>query len=150
MENFRKDPIPGYEDEADFRKNYLKSVRKIVFAWVPGAFVSAQTGYAMEEFLELLVIWSSYGKEISTSALNKLIGQMWEHRPPASHWKAVQGILCGSGDTDLFDSLFCNREEKLNDTGVIWKRYPTTVWLIGLSIEIFSCRKGSPVQGRKI
>lgn len=47
LESFRKDPLPGYEDEKDFRKSYIKSVRKELF-FIPDSpisFVSAQTGY---------------------------------------------------------------------------------------------------------
>ena len=31
LESFRKDPLPGYEDEKDFRKNYVNSIRKELF-----------------------------------------------------------------------------------------------------------------------
>ena len=125
LESFRKDPIPGYEDEADFRKNYLKSVRKELFFLPesPIAFVSAQTGYAMEEFLRVARdLDARMEKEISTSALNKLIGQMWEHRPPAKvGGKRFKVFYAVQVDTRPFRiKLFCNREEKLNDQ---YRRY---------------------------
>ena len=33
LESFRKNPLPGYEDEKDFRKSYIKSVRKELFSF---------------------------------------------------------------------------------------------------------------------
>ena len=46
-------------------------------------------------------------KSISTSALNKLIGDMWEHRPPAKikgkRFKVFYGF---KSKTDLLESNF--------------------------------------------
>ena len=55
LESFRKDPLPGYEDEKDFRKSYLKSIRKELFFLPdsPVCFVSAQTGHAIKDFLQM-------------------------------------------------------------------------------------------------
>ena len=86
LESFRKDPLPGYEDEKDFRKSYLKSIRKELFFLPdsPVCFVSAKTGHSIKDFLQMgRDLNSRLDKSISTSALNKLIGEMWEHRPPA-------------------------------------------------------------------
>ena len=81
----------------------------------PIAFVSAQTGYAMEEFLRVARdLDARMEKEISTSALNKLIGQMWEHRPPAKvGGKRFKVFYAVQVDTRPFRiKLFCNRERK--------------------------------------
>ena len=46
--------------------------------------MSAQSGYAMQDFLQVAKdLDARMEKNISTSALNKLIGDMFEHRPPA-------------------------------------------------------------------
>ena len=85
LDGFRKDPLPGYEDENAFRKAYLQSVRK-EFVFLPDSpisFVSAHSGYAMQDFLQVAKdLDARMEKSISTSALNKLIGDMFEHRPP--------------------------------------------------------------------
>ena len=55
LESFRKDPLPGYEDEKDFRKSYVKSIRKELFFLPdsPISFVSALTGYSIQDFLQI-------------------------------------------------------------------------------------------------
>ena len=86
LESFRKDPLPGYEDEKDFRKNYIKSIRKELFFLPesPISFVSAHTGYSIKDFLQVARdLDARMDKTLPTSALNKIIGEMWEHRPPA-------------------------------------------------------------------
>ena len=125
LESFRKDPLPGYEDEKDFRKSYLKSIRKELFFLPdsPVCFVSAQTGHAIDDFLQIARdLDTRMEKAISTSALNKLIGEMWEHRPPAKvGGKRFKVFYAVQVDIRPFRiKLFCNREEKLNDQ---YKRY---------------------------
>lgn len=125
LESFRKDPLPGYEDEKDFRKSYIKSVRKELFFLPesPISFVSAQTGYAVEAFLNIARdLDARMDKSISTSTLNKLIGEMWEHRPPAKvGGKRFKVFYAVQVETRPFRiKLFCNREEKLNDQ---YRRY---------------------------
>ena len=125
LESFRKDPLPGYEDEKEFRKSYIKSVRKELF-FIPDSpisFVSAQTGYAVQDFLQVARdLNARMDKTISTSALNKLIGEMWEHRPPAKvGGKRFKVFYAVQVETRPFRiKLFCNREEKLNDQ---YRRY---------------------------
>ena len=76
LESFRKDPLPGYEDEKDFRKSYLKSIRKELFFLPdsPISFVSAMTGYSIKDFLQVARdLDSRMASALSTSALNKVI-----------------------------------------------------------------------------
>ena len=125
LEGFRKDPLPGYEDEKDFRKSYLKSIRK-EFYFLPDSpvsFVSAKTGYSIKDFLQVAQdLDARMDKAISTSALNKLIGDMWEHRPPAKikgkRFKVFYAVQVENRPFRI--KLFCNREERLNDQ---YKRY---------------------------
>ena len=125
LESFRKDPLPGYEDEKDFRKSYLKSIRKELFFLPdsPISFVSALTGYSIKDFLQVARdLDSRMDKALSTSALNKVIGEMWEHRPPAKvkgkRFKVYYAVQVESRPFRI--KLFCNREEKLNDQ---YRRY---------------------------
>lgn len=125
IESFRKNPLSGYQDEKDFRKSYLKSIRKELFFLPdsPISFASAHTGYAIEDFLRMgRDLDARMEKSISTSALNKLIGEMWEHRPPAKvggkRFKVFYAVQVENRPFRV--KLFCNREEKLNDQ---YKRY---------------------------
>ncbi len=125
LEGFRKDPLPGYEDEKDFRKSYLKSIRKEFFFLPdsPVSFVSAKTGYSIKDFLQVAQdLDARMDKAISTSALNRLIGDMWEHRPPAKikgkRFKVFYAVQVENRPFRI--KLFCNREERLNDQ---YKRY---------------------------
>ena len=125
LESFRKDPLPGYEDENDFRKSYLKSIRKELFFLPdsPISFVSALTGYSIKDFLQVARdLDARMDKVLSTSALNKVIGEMWEHRPPAKikgkRFKVFYAVQVENRPFRV--KLFCNREEKLNDQ---YRRY---------------------------
>jgi len=125
LESFRKDPLPGYEDEKDFRKSYLKSLRKEFFFLPdsPVSFVSAKTGYSIKDFLQVAQdLDSRMDETLSTSALNKLIGDMWEHRPPAKikgkRFKVFYAVQVENRPFRI--KLFCNREERLNDQ---YRRY---------------------------
>ncbi len=125
LESFRKEPLPGYEDEKDFRKSYLKSLRKEFFFLPdsPVSFVSAKTGHSINDFLQVAQdLDSRMDKTLSTSALNKLIGDMWEHRPPAKikgkRFKVFYAVQVENRPFRI--KLFCNREERLNDQ---YRRY---------------------------
>ena len=125
LESFRKNPLPGYEDEKDFRKSYLKSIRKELFFLPdsPITFVSALTGYSIKDFLQVARdLEARMDKTLSTSALNKVIGEMWEHRPPAKikgkRFKVFYAVQVESRPFRV--KLFCNKEEKLNDQ---YRRY---------------------------
>jgi GTP-binding protein len=125
LDGFRKDPLPGYEDEKEFRKSYLKSIRKELFFLPdsPITFVSALTGYSIKDFLQVaLDLDKRMDKALSTSALNKVIAEMWEHRPPAKvkgkRFKVYYAVQVESRPFRI--KLFCNREEKLNDQ---YRRY---------------------------
>ena len=125
LDGFRKDPLPGYEDENAFRKAYLQSVRK-EFVFLPDSpisFVSAHSGYAMQDFLQVAKdLDARMEKSISTSALNKLIGDMFEHRPPAKvRGKRFKIFYAVQVETRPFRiKLFCNREHKLDEP---YRRY---------------------------
>jgi len=125
LDGFRKDPLPGYEDENAFRKAYLQSVRKELFFLPdsPICFVSAQSGYAMQDFLQVARdLDARLEKSISTSALNKLFGDMFEHRPPAKvggkRFKIFYAVQVEKRPFRI--KLFCNREHKLDEP---YRRY---------------------------
>ena len=73
--------------------------------------------YRWEEILN-----TRLDKSISTSVLNKLIGEMWEHRPPAKikgkRFKVFYAVQVEN--RPFVSSYFCNREHKLGDP---YRRY---------------------------
>jgi len=125
LDGFRKDPLPGYEDEHAFRKAYLQSVRKELFFLPdsPICFDSARSGYAMQDFLQVARdLDARLEKSISTSALNKLFSDMFEHRPPAKvggkRFKIFYAVQVEKRPFRI--KLFCNREHKLDEP---YRRY---------------------------
>ena len=125
LDGFRKDPLPGYEDEHAFRKAYLQSVRKELFLLPdsPICFVSALSGYAVQDFLQVARdLDVRMEKAISTSALNKLFADMFEHRPPAKvggkRFKIFYAVQVEKRPFRI--KLFCNREHKLDEP---YRRY---------------------------
>ena len=125
LDGFRKDPLPGYEDEHAFRKAYLQSVRKELFFLPdsPICFVSALSGYAVQDFLQVARdLDVRMEKAISTSALNKLFADMFEHRPPAKvggkRFKIFYAVQVEKRPFRI--KLFCNREHKLDEP---YRRY---------------------------
>jgi len=125
LDGFRKDPLPGYEDEHAFRKAYLQSVRKELFFLPdsPICFVSALSGYALQDFLQVARdLDVRMEKAISTSALNKLFADMFEHRPPAKvggkRFKIFYAVQVEKRPFRI--KLFCNREHKLDEP---YRRY---------------------------
>ena len=102
-ESFRKDPSLAMKTKR-FRKSYIKSIRKELF-FLPESpiFVSAQTGYD-EAFLNIARdLNARMDKSISTSTLNKLIGEMWEHRLPASGVRDSKSSMQYSRDATFSD-----------------------------------------------
>ena len=66
LDGFRKDPLPGYEDENAFRKAYLASVRQ-EFVFLPDSpisFVSAHSGFALQDFLQVVKILMPAWKKV--------------------------------------------------------------------------------------
>ena len=78
---------------------------------------------------------SRLDKSISTSALNKLIGEMWEHRPPAKikgkRFKVFYAVQVENRPFRI--KLFCNREHKLGDP---YKRYLEKEFIKDLAFQV--------------
>ena len=97
-----------------------KSVKVEIIDY-PGSLQSAVFG--VKEFLQMgRDLNARLDKSISTSALNKLIGDMWEHRPPAKikgkRFKVFYAVQVENRPFRI--KLFCNREHKLGDP---YRRY---------------------------
>jgi GTPase len=121
----KRDGIPGYESERDYREKYEKAVFERLF-FTPGSpliFVSAMSGYEISRMLNAAVkISRTQDKKIPTSRLNQLLGYLCERTPPP----AVGGrrfriyYATQTGNRPFRIKIFCNREEKLTES---YRRY---------------------------
>ncbi len=125
LEGFRRDPLPGYDDENHFRESYEKSLRKELFFLPdsPVLFVSALTGYSVEDFLRAArEMDGRMDQRIPTGSLNKVIGDMFEHRPPAKvkgrRFKIFYAVQVNVRPFRI--KLFCNQSRRLDEP---YRRY---------------------------
>ena len=121
LDGFRRDPLPGYRDEEHFRKSYEKSLRKELFFLPesPVLFASALTGYSIRDFLGAARDMDArMDVPIPTSPLNRLLGDMFEKRPPAvvkgKRFKLFYALQVSSRPFRI--KLFCNQGERLDET----------------------------------
>ncbi len=127
VEGFRRDPLSGYDDEADFRVKYEKAARKELFALPrsPMLFVSAKTGLAIGEMLSIVRrVDQGLDRFFPTPELNRSIIDMMESRPPAARkGKRFKIFYAVQTSTRPFTiRLFCNRIDRLED---VYRRYLT-------------------------
>ena len=81
LESFRKDPL-GYEDEKTFVKTTSNRFEKNFFLPESQLVLYLHTGYSIKDFLQVARdLDARMDKTLPTSALNKIIGEMWEHNP---------------------------------------------------------------------
>lgn len=125
LDGFRRDPLPGYEDEDAFRKAYEKSLRKELFHLPdsPVLFVSARTGYSVEDFLAAARdLDARMETALPTSPLNRFLGDLFEKRPPAmvkgKRFKLFYAVQVGVRPVRI--KLFCNQGQRLEDP---YRRY---------------------------
>ena len=112
-------------DVKPLKVNLMLTTQVVIYflSLSPISFVSALTGYSIKDFLQVARdLDARMDKTLSTSALNKVIGEMWEHRPPAKikgkRFKVFYAVQVENRPFRV--KLFCNREERLNDQ---YRRY---------------------------
>ena len=106
LESFRKDPSSRIRRRKGFPKKLSESIRKELYFLPdsPVSFVSAMTGYSIEGFLQVAQdLNARMDKTLSTSALNKLIGDMWSIvRRPKSKASASKSFMPSKWKIVLF------------------------------------------------
>ena len=149
LEGFRTDPLPGYEDEKEFRESYENSIRKELFSLPdsPVLFVSALTGYCIDEFLRSAIqLDQRMDKVIPTGSLNKLLGDMFEKRPPAKvkgkRFKIFYAVQVRSRPFCI--KLFCNQARRLEEP---YRRYLEKG--IGERFELAGCPVKFVLSGKE-
>ncbi len=125
LDSFRRESIKGYENEKDFRQQYVEAIYKELF-FLPDSpiiFVSALKGFSISKILhcgkELDGIQST---QLSTPKVNRLIARLIERQSPpltkGKRFKIYYAVQTGSRPFHI--RLFCNQAAKLDDR---YRRY---------------------------
>lgn len=125
LQLFREDPIPGYENEKDFRRKFIDAVREELFFLPdsPVIFTSALTGYQVETILQTAVsIDTTQGMKLPTGKVNQTVRDLLERQQArvvgGKRFKAYYAVQVGNRPFRI--RLFCNRAEKLEES---YERY---------------------------
>lgn len=125
LDSFSQQPLPGYNNEEDFRKNFEKAVRKELFFLPdsPVLFLSAKTGYNIETLLFMAeILYERSRKKLPTAHLNQLLQKYLAQKPPAvisgKRFKIYYAVQTGVAPHVL--RLFCNQPTRLEEN---YRRY---------------------------
>ncbi|WP_309381448.1 ribosome biogenesis GTPase Der [Cerasicoccus frondis] len=121
LEQWKENPLRGYDSEKEFRKAFADAVREELF-FLPDSpilFTSAKTGYNIEEILKSgVMVDTTLGLELPTAKVNKTLTDLLERQKPkivqGRRFKVYYGLQVASRPFKI--RLFCNREEKLDDS----------------------------------
>lgn len=128
LKKFAEEPLEGYESEADFRKAFVRAVRKELF-FIPDSpviFTSATEGYGMDEILRRgKAVFDRMHKKLATGRLNRLIAELMEKQKPhvvhGRRFKIYYALQVGNNPFRV--RIYCNQEMRLEDS---YKRYLET------------------------
>lgn len=125
LETFESEPLSGYEDEAEFRAGFAQAANRNLFFLPdsPMLFVSALTGYALNELLATAhKLDARAGLQLSTSRINRLISRLFENREPrriqGKRFKVYYAVQTGIRPIRI--RLFCNQMTRLEES---YRRY---------------------------
>lgn len=120
LEKFRRDPLPGYDDEESFRKAFAKAVRKELFFLPksPVLFVSATRGHGMGEILqEASRLHDRLDQKLSTAKINQALHDLIERNPPrliaSKRFKVYYAVQVSNHPLRI--RMYCNSTERLED-----------------------------------
>ncbi len=120
LEKFRRDPLPGYDDEEAFRKAFAKALRKELFFLPksPVLFVSAKRGHGIDEVLkEASLLHDRLEQKLSTARINQALHDLIERNPPrliaSKRFKVYYGVQVSNHPLRI--RLYCNSTERLED-----------------------------------
>lgn len=125
LKKFAEEPLEGYENEADFRKAFVRAIRKELF-FIPDSpviFTSATEGYGIEEILRRgKAVFDRMHKKLSTGKINRLIQELMEKQKPhvvhGRRFKIYYALQIGNNPFRI--RIYCNQEMRLEDS---YKRY---------------------------
>lgn len=128
LKKFAEEPLEGYETEADFRKEFVKAIRKELF-FLPDSpiiFTSATEGYGIDEILRRAKgLFDRMQKKLSTAKINKVLQELMEKQKPhvvhGRRFKVYYALQVGNNPFRI--RVYCNQEMRLEDS---YKRYLET------------------------
>ncbi len=142
LKKFAREPLPGYENEADFRKAFVKAVRRELFFLPdsPVIFTSAKEGIAVEEILKKArEIMRRVERPLPTGQLNRVLQELVERNPPhfrdGRRFKIYYALQTGKQPFRI--RIYCNQAGKLEEG---YRRYLETGVLAAFDL------KGCPVR----
>ncbi|WOO41399.1 ribosome biogenesis GTPase Der [Rubellicoccus peritrichatus] len=128
LEQFREQPVRGYETEKEFREAFAEAVDKELFFLPksPILFVSAVSGFKVESILKAArTVDVTSGLQLPTGALNKTLSKLMDKQAPRivgkKRFKVYYSVHVSSRPITI--RMFCNREEQLDDR---YRRYLET------------------------
>lgn len=128
LEQFRDQPVRGYDNERAFREAFAEAIDKELFFLPksPILFVSAKSGFKVESMLKAArAVDTTAGMQLPTGALNKTLGNLMEKQAPRvvgkRRFKVYYSVHVGRRPFTI--RMFCNREEQLDDG---YRRYLET------------------------
>lgn len=125
LESFNRSPLPGYEDETDFRQKFTTSVLKELFFLPdsPVLYVSAKTGFALNKIFESSrLLDETSRRQLPTSRVNRLISSLIERKAPpmvkGGRFKVYYALQTAYRPHRI--RLYCNQIARLGDS---YRRY---------------------------
>lgn len=118
LEKFRRDPLPGYDSEEEFRKAFAKAVHKELFflPQCPVLFVSAKRGHGMDDILsEAARLHDRLGQKLSTARINRVLNDLVSRNNPrliaSKRFKIYYAVQIGNYPFRI--RMYCNSTEHL-------------------------------------
>lgn len=125
VETFAGEGLTGFEDEADFRKQFLHALKKELFFLPdsPVIFASAKTGFSMDRILKAARrIDQNLERRLATGKLNRVLRETMDRQSPrlsgGKRFKLFYAVQVGSRPLRI--RLFCNQSARLEES---YKRY---------------------------
>lgn len=151
IDQFRRDPMKGYDSVEEFRKKYQESVLKELFFLPdsPVLFISAKTGFSIDRVLRMArQLWEISGRTIPTPKINQLFEQLLKRRQPkiVKYKRLKIYYSVQTGNRPFAFKVFCNRATKLEEG---YRRYLEAGFIKALHLQGCPIRfnlKGKPVR----
>ncbi len=125
LESFDRNPLPGYKDEEEFRKEFTASVLKELFFLPdsPVIYVSAKTGFDLDKIFESArLLDKTARRQLSTPRINRLISKLVVRKSPpmikGGRFKVYYALQTGNRPHRI--RLYCNQIARLDDS---FRRY---------------------------
>lgn len=157
LESFDRNPLTGYKNEEEFRKEFTASVLKELFFLPdsPVIYVSAKTGFHLDKIFESArLLDETARRQLSTPRINRLISKLVVRKSPpmvkGGRFKVYYALQTGNRPHRI--RLYCNQVARLDDS---YRRYLESNFtsefdLQGCPVKIELVGKPTRVKGDSI